>query len=102
MTRPLQLCSGRFSRHDLHGLGALIHEHALRRTARERLDAELARACEEVQNVPALDVELYDVEDGLLDDVRRRPYVHAAGSSSFLPRAVPVMTRMGHSPLSFA
>ena len=57
--------------HELHGRAALIDEHGAACTAAERLNAELTGAGKEVEHAPSLDVELDEVEHGLLDIIGR-------------------------------
>ena len=71
--------------HELQALGALVDEHALGRPSGQRLYAKLACTREEVEHPPALDVELYNVEHGLLDHVGRWPDLHSAGLKELAP-----------------
>ena len=61
----------------------LVDKHTLARAAAERLDAELARAGEEVQHASALDIELIVLKTASLDAVRRGADGHASACEAY-------------------
>ena len=54
----------------LHCVGPPVYKDRGGRAPAEALNSQLARSGKEVQDPPALDVELYDVEDTLLNPIR--------------------------------
>ena len=61
---------------ELHGVGPAVHKHGRGRAPAEALDAQLARAGKEVQDLSPLNLELQGAEHALLDPVRGGAGLH--------------------------
>lgn len=89
--------SFRFSRTRAAAVPPLVHKGAPGRPPGQGLDAQLSRPREQVQHLPPGQLELDDIEQGLLHPVRGRPGLHPLQFLQTPPTAVPEITRISAS-----